>query len=96
VAAVVITASHNPPQDNGYKVYDRNGAQIVPPADSEIAVAIAAVGSADTVPRRAGFAGAASQEAEDPYYADVLTFGDGRRRRPRCPSCTPLSTGSVG
>jgi phosphomannomutase len=50
-AAVVITASHNPPQDNGYKVYDRNGAQIVPPVDRDIAAAIDRVGPAATVPR---------------------------------------------
>jgi len=50
-AAVVITASHNPPRDNGYKVYDRNGAQIIPPVDGDIAAAIAAVGPAKQVPR---------------------------------------------
>ncbi len=50
-AAVVITASHNPRYDNGYKVYDANGAQIVPPVDGEIAAAIGAVGLAVDVPR---------------------------------------------
>ena len=53
-AAVVITASHNPPRDNGYKVYDRNGAQIIPPVDGEIAAAIAEVGAASAVPRIEG------------------------------------------
>jgi len=46
VAAVVVTASHNPPQDNGYKVYLGDGSQIVPPADADIAERIAAVAAA--------------------------------------------------
>jgi len=52
VAGIMVTASHNPPQDNGYKVYLGDGCQIVPPADSEIASRIAAVGTLASVPRR--------------------------------------------
>ncbi|MEF1285363.1 MULTISPECIES: phospho-sugar mutase [unclassified Vibrio] len=39
-AAVVVTASHNPPEYNGFKVYWQNGAQIIPPHDSGIAAQI--------------------------------------------------------
>jgi phosphomannomutase len=45
-----VTASHNPPDDNGYKVYLGDGAQLVPPADRQIESAIAAVRAARDVP----------------------------------------------
>ncbi|MEU3740850.1 MULTISPECIES: phospho-sugar mutase [unclassified Streptomyces] len=51
VAGVEVTASHNPPRDNGYKVYLGDGSQIVPPADAEIAAHIDAIATLHDVPR---------------------------------------------
>ncbi|MFG2786928.1 phospho-sugar mutase [Streptomyces sp. NPDC048419] len=51
VAGVEVTASHNPPRDNGYKVYLGDGSQIVPPADAEIAAEIDAIAALADVPR---------------------------------------------
>lgn len=49
-AGVTVTASHNPPRDNGYKVYWGDGSQIVPPVDGRISAAIDAVGPVDGLP----------------------------------------------
>jgi len=60
-AGVMVTASHNPPNDNGYKVYlggADDGAQIVSPADAEIAAhiqRIADAGDVATLPRSLGY-----------------------------------------
>ena len=60
-ATVVVTASHNPPRDNGYKVYlgGKNGnSQLVPPQDAEIADEIAKISqsfSFNEIPRAKGY-----------------------------------------
>jgi phosphomannomutase len=77
-AAVVITASHNPPADNGYKVYDANAAQIIPPTDVAISDAISGVGRASDVVRlEAVFSGSSTLVSPvpegmfDAYAAEV-------------------------
>jgi phosphomannomutase len=79
VAGVMVTASHNPPQDNGYKVYLGDGSQIVSPADTDIARHIAAVGSLDAIPRGSG--GTVLGEDIVDHYLDTVAglAGDGPR-----------------
>lgn len=67
-AGVMVTASHNPPQYNGYKVYWGNGAQIIPPHDTGIAASIERAPFADEVPR--------SDFSEAQKSGAVRMFGD--------------------
>ena len=77
-AAIVITASHNPAADNGYKVYDRNGAQIVPPIDTNVTVAIARVGPANQVPladiAASDLVGAIGPDVHERYQQEIAAL----------------------
>ena len=91
VAGVMVTASHNPPQDNGYKVYLGDGSQIVPPADAEISAAIDAVGPLGRRAARRRAGRVLGDEVVEAYLADGRRPGrpgrparPGRRSTPRC------------
>ncbi|GHB18315.1 phosphomannomutase [Streptomyces umbrinus] len=84
VAGVEVTASHNPPRDNGYKVYLGDGSQIVPPADAEIAAEIAAIASLADVPRPDSGWETLDDGVLDAYLArtdEVLAAGSPRTAR---------------
>jgi len=69
-AGIMVTASHNPATDNGYKVYDDTGVQIIPPADAEIAALIAAAPPARAVPVSSAFS-RLDHEVVHAYVGDV-------------------------
>ena len=79
-AGVMVTASHNPAADNGYKLYLSDGAQVIPPADAEIEQLIADLGPLSQVP----VAGAGSplithhgDEVAQAYLDAVVAAGAG-------------------
>ncbi|MBC9822653.1 phospho-sugar mutase [Terrabacter sp. MAHUQ-38] len=93
-AGVMVTASHNPPQDNGYKVYLGDGSQIVPPADARIAAHIAAVERVADVPRsHDGWETLGDNLLED-YVDAVVTVVD--PSSPRDLHCVHTSLHGVG
>jgi phosphomannomutase len=78
---VMVTASHNPPQYNGYKVYWGNGAQIIPPHDVGIAAEIGRVGPARDIPladlvdaRAHGLVREIGPELDQAYLEGVLAL----------------------
>lgn len=72
-AGVMVTASHNPPQDNGYKVYVGDGSQIVPPVDGLIAAEIDRVESVAAVPRADDGWDTLGDDVLEAYLDDVVT-----------------------
>ena len=77
-AGINITASHNPPEYNGYKVYWEDGAQITPPHDSGIMDAVKAIASYEdcrTMDKdeavKAGLYQVIGKDIDDPYVAEV-------------------------
>ena len=96
-AGLVVTASHNPPADNGLKLYGADAAQIVPPVDALVAAAIDAVAADTASPRRAASPatvaplGAAVVDAYPPPPSRAS-----RRRRRRSGSRRPPCTASAG
>ncbi|MFF4341557.1 phospho-sugar mutase [Kitasatospora sp. NPDC001540] len=89
-AGVVVTASHNPPQDNGYKVYLGDGSQIVPPADADIAAEIDALGALADVPRAEGGWEVLGEDVLDAYLARAVSVLDADGPRELTTVYTPL------
>ncbi|WP_445169116.1 phospho-sugar mutase [Mycolicibacterium sp. Dal123E01] len=80
-AGVQITASHNPPADNGYKVYLDGGRQIISPTDREIEAAIAGAPPADQIPRLS--IPPADDALVDAYVARAATLRRTNKGNPR-------------
>ncbi|MFF4990693.1 phospho-sugar mutase [Streptosporangium saharense] len=87
-AGVTVTASHNPPRDNGYKVYWGDGSQIVPPVDAEISAAIDAVGPVSELPLGSEWT-SLGDDVVTAYLAAVTALPIGEARRLRV-AYTPL------
>ncbi|RRO12795.1 phospho-sugar mutase [Saccharopolyspora rhizosphaerae] len=81
VAGIQITASHNPPQDNGYKLYLGGGIQLVGPADTEIEGAITRTPAANSVSRKQNWT--VLESAPDDYLARVAALPRGGDREIR-------------
>lgn len=79
-AGVMVTASHNPPRDNGYKVYWGDGIQIVPPIDRRIAEAIETIGRVDELPLGSTWTTLTADDVVTPYLDAItaLPIGDAR------------------
>jgi phosphomannomutase len=81
VAGIQITASHNPPQDNGFKLYLGGGVQLVGPADTEIEAAIAKTPAANAVSRKQNWT--VLESGHEDYLARVSALPRGGDREVR-------------
>lgn len=81
VAGIQITASHNPPQDNGFKLYLGGGVQLVGPADTEIEAAIGKTPAAKAVSRKQNWT--LLESGQDDYLARVSALPRGGDREVR-------------
>jgi phosphomannomutase len=88
VAGIQITASHNPPADNGYKLYVGDGSQIAPPDDRLIEAAIRGVPAAVSVPTLGGATPFDESDVDD-YLDRVATLPRGTARDVRI-ALTPM------
>ncbi|HRG07758.1 MAG TPA: phospho-sugar mutase, partial [Cyclobacteriaceae bacterium] len=72
-SGVVITASHNPKEYNGYKAYWQGGAQLVPPHDKNVITEVNAIGGFENIKFQADSSKIKTigQEVEDAYYEEV-------------------------
>ncbi|MFB7476149.1 phospho-sugar mutase [Kitasatospora sp. NPDC056184] len=89
-AGVTVTASHNPPQDNGYKVYLGDGSQIVPPADAGIAARIDAIGSLHEVPLAASGWETVDESVVEAYLDRAASIVDPHSARDLSVVYTPM------
>jgi phosphomannomutase len=79
IAGIQITASHNPPADNGYKLYDSSGTQIVPPDDRLIEAAIRETPPPISIPI-SPVSPSTQQDVVDAYYARAAALPRGTAR----------------
>jgi phosphomannomutase len=92
---LMVTASHNPRQDNGIKLYVRDGGQLLPPDDEEIAASIDAVDPL-RLPARWADGGFAFTRADDAVAAYVTSVSAGGRKQPGTPELKVVHTALHG
>ena len=96
-AGIMITASHNPPQYNGYKAYWSNGAQVIPPHDEGITreyEAIRSFGEIQSMPleeaQQKGLVVMIGSEVDEAYFKKALSYSFGIHSKDLSIVYTPL------